>query len=777
MKAYANFITPIVLGVILFGSCSTKKQIAIQPIAIDGKHQAKLSHDTINKKDIRPYYPWLNYEVKPYEPSANYIALSSKDHYELALQEMKAMFEDKREPDFERAVFLSENPYHNGRFTYSEFQNSITELQLVIQQLVQANDYSDTIEFDRKVNQYGRFNLKDLEYLPEERKELYRTALCNWAIFKYLTDTVEIFTIKDSSLVGFYHAPYSYATSDPFGIKDWRHSQVMNLLISEENKGNCYALTVLFKILSDRFNANSRICTAPQHIYIQHQDPKGQYYNVEMATAGHPGDGIIQTLTYTPTEGIMSGIALRDYTTKQSIGLCIVNLAKSYERKFKAKDDEFLLRCAELALAHDSLNLNALLLKQQVLDSRVTKYAVKNGINSVQKLKQDTGISKTALKLEKHLALLYNLGYREMPLDMQELIMNPWGYDPTKWNRKSQNARPFASFEPKDPKDAEYWTLTKGMFKEIWEPTEKETYGHFTITTATGKLKTMDTISQKGILIDPVAFAYDFGARMYDARIGHFVSVDPLAKAYPSISPYAFVANNPISFTDLDGKIIWDPQAKKEVVFNEESKKFMYKDGTELSETYKKQAMPTLEKLAASKVGIEIIKAFMSASTKVIIDETHRQRKSSLAKGANSLVLPSENKNEDGLYEEAIITPIWANIEESSERDKMSVNEKLVATMSVEWGHIGTKAQIDLEASVGGPDVFLSDPVAFAKVYNGLLNDAVRKEIAYRQENNIAIDEGVFQPILRVQQSEIGSKVSFDSTNQKTYDDFKAGKK
>ncbi|MCU0443106.1 MAG: hypothetical protein MUE96_11970 [Bacteroidia bacterium] len=565
MKAYVNLITPILLGVIFFGSCSTKKQVnTTANTATSGAQNP--STDTSSYEPLKQYYqPHLSYQLPVQQLNPKPVKLSSKDIYELALIDLKDMLEEKTELSFERAVFLSENPYNNGWFTYSAFQNSVTELQMVIQQLIQANDNSDTIEFDRKVNQYGRFNLKDLEYMPEERKELYRMALCNWAIFKYLTDTVEIYSIKDSSLFAFYHAPYGYSTSDPFGMKDWRHSQVMNLLISEENKGNCFALTALFKILSDRFNANSRICTAPQHIYIQHQDPKGQYYNVEMATAGHPGDGIIQTLTYTPTEGILSGIALRDYTTKQSIGLCIVNLAKSYERKFNAKDDEFLLRCAELALAHDSLNLNALLLKQQVLDTRVTKYAVKNGINSIQKLKQDTGIAKTALKLEKHLALLYNLGYREMPLDMQELIMNPFGYDPTKWNRKSQNARPFSSFEPPDPKDAEYWTLTKGMFKEIWEPTAKETYGHYTITTATGKLKAMDTTSQKGGLIDPVAFAYDFGARMYDARIGRFITIDPENKLYPELSPYSFVNNSPLIFVDHKGRSIKpaNPDAEK----------------------------------------------------------------------------------------------------------------------------------------------------------------------------------------------------------------------
>ncbi len=50
--------------------------------------------------------------------------------------------------------------------------------------------------------------------------------------------------------------------------------------------------------------------------------------------------------------------------------------------------------------------------------------------------------------------------------------------------------------------------------------------------------------------------SYDYGARMYSARLGRFLSVDPLAADYPSLSPYVFVANNPINAIDLDGRKI-----------------------------------------------------------------------------------------------------------------------------------------------------------------------------------------------------------------------------
>ncbi len=50
--------------------------------------------------------------------------------------------------------------------------------------------------------------------------------------------------------------------------------------------------------------------------------------------------------------------------------------------------------------------------------------------------------------------------------------------------------------------------------------------------------------------------SYDFGARMYDNRLGRWLSLDPLAQKYPSLSPYNFVANSPIMYVDPDGKRI-----------------------------------------------------------------------------------------------------------------------------------------------------------------------------------------------------------------------------
>ena len=48
----------------------------------------------------------------------------------------------------------------------------------------------------------------------------------------------------------------------------------------------------------------------------------------------------------------------------------------------------------------------------------------------------------------------------------------------------------------------------------------------------------------------------DFGARIYDSRLGRWLSTDPLASKYPFASPYNFVLNNPITSIDPDGKLV-----------------------------------------------------------------------------------------------------------------------------------------------------------------------------------------------------------------------------
>ena len=49
----------------------------------------------------------------------------------------------------------------------------------------------------------------------------------------------------------------------------------------------------------------------------------------------------------------------------------------------------------------------------------------------------------------------------------------------------------------------------------------------------------------------------DYGMRVYDGRIGKFLSVDPLQADYPELTTYQFASNTPIQGVDLDGREVY----------------------------------------------------------------------------------------------------------------------------------------------------------------------------------------------------------------------------
>lgn len=67
----------------------------------------------------------------------------------------------------------------------------------------------------------------------------------------------------------------------------------------------------------------------------------------------------------------------------------------------------------------------------------------------------------------------------------------------------------------------------------------------------------------------------DYGMRIYDPRVGRFLSTDPVTKSFPQLTPYQYANNRPVQGTDLDGLELfptikqlysWDNGARIKVV-------------------------------------------------------------------------------------------------------------------------------------------------------------------------------------------------------------------
>ena len=57
---------------------------------------------------------------------------------------------------------------------------------------------------------------------------------------------------------------------------------------------------------------------------------------------------------------------------------------------------------------------------------------------------------------------------------------------------------------------------------------------------------------------------YDYGFRVYNPRLGKFLSMDPYRNKYPMLTTYQFASNCPIKFIDLDGLEATEPEYPQE---------------------------------------------------------------------------------------------------------------------------------------------------------------------------------------------------------------------
>ena len=350
----------LILILILFG-CNNYKRLQYSKTNSKNTEVATKEMDTITNKNF--LLDSLNALSKVDTVSVQF------DYFNYAFG-VSGMLDSTYNSNFKIAVFLVENAFFDGRLDYDVYNLHIRELFFLAEL-------------------FERSNIENFEYDKEDKSFVLKHA----AIYKTMKDTISISFGADTIS----HMPFLYNFDDFNGAKNWQNTFVSELLKS--GKGNCQSLSYLYKILADEYEIETHLALAPNHMYIKHASVKSGMYNTELTNASFPDDAWIMASGYISLNAIKNGIYMEALDEKQSLSLTLFDLAKAYEKKYGIQDGEFMLKCCHKALEHYPQFINAKLLKERVLKSKI----------------DEVGISK---EYETLILDIYNSGYRKMPEEM-----------------------------------------------------------------------------------------------------------------------------------------------------------------------------------------------------------------------------------------------------------------------------------------------------------------------------------------------------------------------
>lgn len=335
--------------------------------------------------------------------------------YEQAYQKINCMLNETCSLSFKEAVFIVENAYYSNQLSKPIFEKKILLHTKLINSFIAS---------------------RDLIYDYPDKEDVRKCA----AIFSVMTDTIPIQLENDE--IG-YHYPFSYDFNDIWGYQDWTNMFVTKLL--DTKKGNCHSLPFLYKILADEIGVKAHISVAPNHFYIKHQNKANGWYNTELTSGMFPVDGWLMASGYIHLDAIVNKLYMDALNEKQMIALCLIDLAKGYERKLGAEaNPEFILKCCDTTLKYYPHYINALILKAETMKKIFEILMKKHNALYPSQIFYIPEAENIFNEMTVLYSRIHELGYRKMP---EEMYLN-WLISLKEERIKYENKK-VSNFKPK----------------------------------------------------------------------------------------------------------------------------------------------------------------------------------------------------------------------------------------------------------------------------------------------------------------------------------------
>lgn len=148
----------------------------------------------------------------------------------------------------------------------------------------------------------------------------------------------------------------------------------------------------------------------------------------------------------------------------------------------------------------------------------------------------------------------------------------------------------------------------------------------------------MNEFRFSGKEVQPQAGLLDFGARLYDPRSASWLSPDPMAEKYYSVSPYAYCANDTLDLVDPEGEV---PHVVIGDSSSAVSKSIRKEVASEFRDAGKKISGPSTKKALNKEVSnrINTLSSFEKSSVSVFIETVETAHDDALEWGTGELIL------------------------------------------------------------------------------------------------------------------------------------------
>lgn len=306
--------------------------------------------------------------------------------YDEAFEKLSDMLDGKRNLSFKEAVFTVEDAYYGGLLD-TDFVNSQINFLKNLSIQVQRN--------------------RTLEYNERDKETVSKYA----SLFVVMKDTTKLVDQNGKTL---FHLPFEYDFEDVFGHEDWDNMFVSKLLSS--HKGNCHSLPYLYKILAEEIGVDAHLALAPNHTYIKHRSERNGWYNTELTSGIFPIDAWLMASGYIHLDAIRNGIYMKALNDKESIALCLVDLALGYQTH-EFYDLDFIIKCADKALEYFPNYISAMMLITEAKGKVIENILYNKGTDFSQARKYPE-TREILEEVRQDLVKIHELGYRQMPEEM-----------------------------------------------------------------------------------------------------------------------------------------------------------------------------------------------------------------------------------------------------------------------------------------------------------------------------------------------------------------------